>query len=108
MTQLDLFAEQHVDEREQWGARFERTPWVAPYDCGLGPAGTVVAGWSCPACGKVEVNEFLLNLNHGYDPTTPGRIPYARGFGETCVRLELLASQERARAAKAAREQAVA
>lgn len=95
--QLDLFAPEapSASDREHWASKFERAPWVAPYDCGLGPAGTVVDGWVCPACQKLEVNEFVLSINHGYDPSIPGRMAGVIGrFGETCTRLMLLAGQE--------------
>jgi hypothetical protein len=86
-TQLDLFGEVEaaeeavaakLTEREEWTARFERADWIAPYDCGYGPAGTRVPGWRCPdpACGEVEPNDYTLSINHGFDPTTPGRAPW--------------------------------
>lgn len=81
-------------ERAAWQAGFERTEWVAPYDCGLGPAGTVVLGWRCPdpECAQVEVNACLLSMNHGWDPDVPGHEPY----DGHCHRLRLLAAQARA------------
>jgi hypothetical protein len=101
--QLDLFADagQPVSERERWAGRFQRAPWSRPYDTGYGPAGTVVQGWVCPACGKVEDNACSLSREHGYDPDAPGLFYGSfRGdvaFGEACTRTRLLASQERAR-----------
>lgn len=101
--QLDLFAEGTTDARVQWAARFERAPWVAPYDCSGGlRKGESVLGWMCPTCRRIEINSFTLNVNHGYDPQIPGRQPYD-GWGTPCSRERLLASQERARAAKAER-----
>lgn len=40
--------------------------------------GESCSGWRCPdpACGKVEPNEYLLSINHGFDPSVPGRAPY--------------------------------
>lgn len=86
-VQLDLFGEvekqlnytsavEHA--RAEWRAQFERADWVAPYDCGYGPEGTVVSGWRCPdpECGEVADNAYSLSLNHGYDPDTPGAQSY--------------------------------
>lgn len=105
--QLDLFARPVEDvesERDAWSARFARAEWVAPWDCSGGlRKGQSVLGWVCPGCGQVEVNEFLLNNNHGYDPQVPGRVPFGVGFGEGCTRLWLLASQERSRLAREAK-----
>lgn len=93
-------------ERDAWAARFERAPWSRPYDTGHGPAGTVVDGWVCPACGKVEDNTCSLDREHGYDPDVPGQWPGrwrpGNQFGDVCTRQILLASQERARAAREA------
>lgn len=86
-VQLDLFGDVEADlakshaleaSRAHWQAGFERADWVAPYDCGDGPKGTVVRGWRChdPECGEVVVNAFVLELNHGFDPTIPGHQPY--------------------------------
>lgn len=102
--QLDLFAQATPTvTAEDWAARFERAPWVAPYDCGGGlRKGQSVLGWVCPACGKLEVNAFVLGINHGYDPTIPGRMAGVIGdFGSNCTRLMLLASQARAAERKA-------
>lgn len=86
-VQLDLFGEveQQLDRRavleqarREWEAQFERADWVAPYDCGHGPEGTVVAGWRCPdaECGEVADNAYTLWINHGFDPEAPGAQPY--------------------------------
>lgn len=103
--QLDLFAEAgpQLTEREAWAARFERAPWVAPYDTAGLRKGESVLGWICPACGRLEVNDFVLNINHGYDPSIPGRAPFGP-FGEGCSRQSLLASQQRARELQAGRD----
>jgi hypothetical protein len=97
--QLDLLAEVEKvtrdHELEEWASRFERAPWVAPW-------GSSALGWVCPTCGRLEVNAFVLNLNHGYDPSRPGQQPYP-GWGSPCSRMRLLASQERARTARQAR-----
>lgn len=101
----DVMREQIAAERAEWRARFEQAEWVAPYDCSGGmKKGDSKLGWVCPACGRVEPNTFLLNLNHGYDPDVPDRF-YGRwrgdlAFGDGCTRQRLLASQERARAAR--------
>jgi hypothetical protein len=91
-----LAAEQQAEsdriqaERAEYRARFERHDFPAPYDTADGrPKGTIIHGWVCPACGDVEWNEFLLSLNHGYDPGLPGSIPgsYAgAAFGDTCTK----------------------
>lgn len=107
-VQLDMFADLEAatqaaapNPRAEWRTRFERAPWVAPYDTSSLKAGESVSGWVCPACRKVEVNEFLLNLNHSYDPSIPGRMAgVVEEFGQTCTRLQLLASQARAAASK--------
>lgn len=106
--QMDLLALLQPDresERAAWAARFERKPWVAPYDTGGGlRKGQSVLGWVCPACGVLEVNEYVLRLNHGYDPSIPGRMAgVIESFGQWCTRQMLLASQERARAQRDAR-----
>lgn len=67
-TDAEIAADATREANAEWTARFERAEWVAPYDCGLGPEGTVVNGWRCPACGEVEVNSYLLSINHGFDP----------------------------------------
>ena len=87
-----------LDERAAWASRFDRAPWVAPWDCSGGlRKGDSVLGWLCPSCGRLEVNEFVLNINHGYDPSIPGRAPHGP-FGESCTRQTLLASQARSAA----------
>ncbi|MGH3432825.1 MAG: hypothetical protein ACRDQB_08330 [Thermocrispum sp.] len=101
-VQLDLFGdiEQQLDResvlaaaRAEWQAGFERADWVAPYDCGHGPEGTVVAGWRCPdpECGEVADNAYTLARNHGFDPDVPGLQPY---YGR-CQKLAM-ALQDRA------------
>lgn len=87
--QLDLFGEVERVEaevvaaaaaRETWTARFERAPWVAPYDTAGGmKKGDSVLGWRCPdpECGQVEINAYTLRINHGWDPGIPGEEPYA-------------------------------
>jgi hypothetical protein len=86
--QLDLFGEveaeeaaavRKLEERAAWQARFERADWVAPWDTGSGmKKGESCSGWRCPdpACGEVEPNEYLLSINHGFDPSVPGHAPY--------------------------------
>lgn len=104
-TQLDLFgaveateAAEHQAavtrqlERDSWRAQFERADWVAPWDCADGtPKGTVRSGWRCPdpACGQIELNAFLLSINHGFDPDIPGRQPW----NGRCFRRRNAASQ---------------
>lgn len=77
--QYDLFGEDlAAQEREQqaladlakWRERFERVEWRS----GL-PNLSPTLGYRCPSCGDVEPNEFLLSINHGYDPGVPGRAP---------------------------------
>lgn len=95
--QLDLLDLVVLDAGEEWAARFTRAPWQ-PRHAAHDPACAGRIGWQCPGCGQVELNEFLLNLNHGYDPTVPGHMAGAiETFGQSCTRLMLLASQERAR-----------
>lgn len=90
-VQLDLFGETdaRIDRTAEWQARFTPADWIAPYDCGYGPAGTVVRGWQCPdpECGQIEPNASLLGSNHGYDPTVPGHEPW----NGRCARLTRLA-----------------
>ena len=105
--QLDLLAavaeEVARPAREEWMARFERAPWT-PLHAAHDPALTGQIGWKCPGCGQVELNEYLLDLNHGYDPTIVGRMAGAiENFGKRCTRQILLASQERARQQREAR-----
>lgn len=96
---FDLFGQQAA--RDAWAATFERVEWVAPWDCGIGPAGTVILGWRCPDpdCRRVEPNAGLIQVNHGFDPDVPNRRPW----GGRCARLTLLASQARAAAERASR-----
>jgi hypothetical protein len=91
-VQLDLFGEVEAHERETaakaaeraaeaqaWHARFERAPWVAPWDTAGGmKKGESVLGYRCPDpdCGQVEINSHILSLNHGFDPLIAGRAPY--------------------------------
>ncbi|MGW5147583.1 hypothetical protein [Rhodococcus koreensis] len=86
--QLDLFDARDYEAEDQaradWLARMEPADWVAPYDCGYGPAGTTVRGWRCPACGKVECNAYVLSINHGIDPYQPGD----DGFLTECISME--------------------
>lgn len=100
----DQMRDQAEQERAEWAARFKRADWVAPYDTSGGmKAGESKSGWACPGCGQIEPNEFLLSLNHGYAPDIPGQWPgrwAAQEFGDICSRQILLASQERARAAR--------
>jgi len=87
--QLDLFDTRDHDAEAQalraWKARMIPADWIAPYDCGYGPAGTVVRGWKCPACGTVEPSDFTLSINHGLDPERPGR----EDFLERCISMGL-------------------
>ena len=89
----------HAEARAEWETRFERADWIAPHDTADGAQkGDSKPGWRCPACGEVEPNEFLLNINHGYSPDQPGHVPYiagssGEGFGETCTRLEMQKNQ---------------
>jgi hypothetical protein len=104
-VQPDLFGEldqaeqerlERIAEREAWRARFTFTTISYPYDTVGGPAGTVFAGAvQCPACRKVEANDFLLSINHGYDPGVPGHAPWGVAFGQTCSRLDKPAGRYR-------------
>lgn len=90
----------NIEERTARLARFEvlarRYPdgtevtWTAPYDCGAGPAGTVVDGWRCWFCGEVEPGDYLLGNNHSLWSA------YAHSFERVlCGRQELLCNQAR-------------
>lgn len=88
--QLDLFDTRdynaEAEALQDWKARMIPAEWVAPWDCGYGPMGTVVhGGWKCPACGTIEPNSFLLNNNHGIDPERPGR----EAFLDRCTSMGL-------------------
>ena len=87
--QLDLFdirdREAETEALQAWKARMLPADWVAPYDCMAGTAGTVVQGWKCPACGKIEINGLILSINHGIDPDIPGR----EDFLERCTSMDL-------------------
>lgn len=80
--ELDLFGTTARAEQELavWAARFERPDWIAPWDTAGGmKKGERRPGWRCPdpACGRVEPNEFLLSINHGWDPSVPGHEPFS-------------------------------
>lgn len=110
LVQLDLFgeveqAEQAARDRDQarteWLARFERADWVAPWDTAGGmKKGESLLGWRCPdpECSQVEVNEYHLMIEHGWDVHTPGSAP----FDGRCHRLRLLASHAHADAKRQA------
>lgn len=87
MTQLDMFRDYDAEAAalSVWQAQIPRADWVAPWDCGYGPAGTVVQGWMCPACGKIEPNDYVLSINHGIDPYYPG----CEGFLTECISMDL-------------------
>ncbi|PSL08156.1 hypothetical protein CLV30_101123 [Haloactinopolyspora alba] len=81
-TQLDLFgdvlaAEQRdqriLHEAAAWRARFDRVEWSSPL-----PNITPRLGYRCPDpdCRQVEPAAFVLAINHGFDPDTPGRQPH--------------------------------
>lgn len=95
--QLDLFgveqaklddAQARAVAQATWQQRFDRADWVAPYDCGLGPTGTVVHGWRCPACATVEPTAFTLSVNHGLDPECRPHHPNEALFS-MCVSMRL-------------------
>jgi hypothetical protein len=102
-TQLDLFGDveraeaerdRKAEQRRAWYASFERADWIAPYDCQDGTkAGEAISGWRCPDpdCGEVEPSAFSLSINHGFDPTVPGR----QTWDGRCIKLQLLANQAR-------------
>lgn len=89
-VQLDLFGEveKRLDARAAWLARFERADWIAPWDTAAGPRPgdpplkkgecSPVPGWRCPdpECGEVAYNACRLEIDHGWDPHTPGREPF--------------------------------
>ncbi len=106
-VQLDLFgqvqagleaaaARQAVATEVERRARFhdDGTPvtWTAPYDCAAARKGQTVEGWRCWLCGQVEVNAYVLGLNHGLHQHDQGTLTRT-----TCARQDLLASQARAR-----------
>ncbi len=45
--------------------------WTAPYDVPAVRRGQSLPGWRCWLCGGVEVNEYVLGLNHGLHSTDP-------------------------------------
>jgi hypothetical protein len=71
--------------------------WVAPYDCPAAKKGQAVPGWRCWLCGQTEVNEYVLNLNHGLTAVYPESLDRTE-----CTRQILLASQARAEAERQA------
>jgi hypothetical protein len=99
--QYDLFgeiraAEQRAAERAaaaaEWAGRFQRAVWHPSFTTGAdGQPARPCLGWVCPVCGDVEPNGFLLGINHGFDPTVPGRAP----FDGRCVKQTLLANHAR-------------
>lgn len=98
--QLEVFTEQELTLLA-WQAKFERADWIAPYDCHAARKGEAVRGWRCPDpdCGQVEINAYLLSINHGFDPEHPGR----QRFDGRCSRLELLRCQAEYAAERAER-----
>jgi hypothetical protein len=111
-TQLDLFGaiQAELDRRDAIAtARIELTHrtrnnpdgtpvmWVAPYDCPAAKKGQAVPGWRCWLCGQTEVNEYVLNLNHGLTAVYPASLDRTE-----CTRQTLLASQARAEAERQA------
>jgi hypothetical protein len=99
-AQLDLFDEQQL-ALLAWQAKFERADWIAPYDCHAARKGEAVRGWRCPdpECGQVEVNAYILSINHGFDPENPGR----QRFDGRCARLALRRCHAEAADERAAR-----
>lgn len=103
-------AARHMAERRArpevaaWRARFERAPYeVRRTRDGL-PVWSTVAGWVCPSCGTVELDEDKLDREHGYDPDQPGTIPaLASEFGDKgqCHAARLIARQEQGAADRA-------
>jgi hypothetical protein len=111
-TQLDLFGaiQAELDRRDAIAAARtelahractnpDGTPvmWVAPYDCPSAKKGQAVPGWRCWLCGQTEVNEYVLNLNHGLTAVYPESLDRTE-----CTRQSLLASQARAEAERQA------
>lgn len=91
--------------RAQWEALVRYWPdgtpvtWTAPWDCAGGtPKGTVLPGYRCPLCGQVEVNEYLLENNHGVGLADWSlRAQDTSGCWEPrthCTRLDLLDRQQ--------------
>lgn len=80
-VQLDLFGDveralraddEAARARAEWAARFERAPWIAPWDTADGmKKGESKLGWRCPCCGDIEPNDALLLINHGLSDHEP-------------------------------------
>jgi hypothetical protein len=55
------------------------------------PIKGILAGVVCPACGGIEFNDYLLSINHGWDPSDFEQARYGlygRPAFETCTKLE--------------------
>jgi hypothetical protein len=102
-VQLDLFGEveARTEARQELERRARTMPdgspvvWVAPYDCPAAKKGEAIPGWRCWLCGQIEVNEFVLNLNHGLTSVYPETLDWTE-----CSRQRLLASQARSAATR--------
>jgi hypothetical protein len=82
--QLDLFGQTEAElargvEAERVRLEFESRSrylldgsavmWTAPYDSPAARRGKSVPGWRCWLCGRIEVNDYVLGLNHGLHAT---------------------------------------
>jgi hypothetical protein len=81
--QLDMFA-------EEWADRFERVEVTINEDL-QGIAKGPHLAWKCPGCGEIELTEFSLSINHGFDPRCERN---SFPFDRPCVRQEYLARRQ--------------
>jgi len=99
--QPDLFGEYDAAEQARrrrrhatdgWRARFEHVTVTIAYEStGGDKPGDQLAGVVCPACGGIEFNDYLLSINHGWDPSDFEQARYGlygRPAFETCTKLE--------------------
>ena len=77
---------------DEWRARFERVTVTIAYEStGGNKPGDQLDGVVCPACGGIEFNDYLLSINHGWDPGDFEQARYGlygRPAFETCTKLE--------------------
>lgn len=89
MTQLELFGDvdagndsynarirRILADLPRYQAAFEQRCQVGTvrllHDCMLGKTGELVPAWICPDCGKTELTEFMLEINHGWSVFSTG------------------------------------